>query len=324
MGDLFDAPRRRAEEEGLADAGLEDHLFVQLADPRAPFFRAGQKHPVQAAVGNRSAADDGHQLRSWTRGDLVRHSIPGDSRPQLRELIRWIETGEHVQHAVKRRAGQVGERRGAANDREQLVGVPVVHRHHGHDLLGQDIERIARISRRLDRSAMHRFGDRSTGQEIAAIFRKDDPVAHRVHLVRGPADALHAAGNRRRRLDLDHQIDRSHVDSQLQGRRGHQRRQAAGLQVVLDFDALRAGDRAVMCLDQSFSGQLIERRGESLREPARVDEDQRGAVRPDQLQESRMDRRPDRAARFALRGTRCHSADFTEFGHLLHRDLDAK
>ena len=31
----------------------------------------------------------------------------------------------------------------------------------------------------------------------------------------GAPDPLHAAGNRRRRLNLDDQIDRAHVDAQL-------------------------------------------------------------------------------------------------------------
>src|SRR5439155_18383829 len=56
VGDLFDAPRRCAEEEGLADAGLEHHLFIELPDPRASFLRSGEKDSIETAVWNRSAA----------------------------------------------------------------------------------------------------------------------------------------------------------------------------------------------------------------------------------------------------------------------------
>src|SRR5690606_26233609 len=57
-GDLLDAPRGRAEREGVADARLVDHLLVELPDappapaPRAPVrrralrARAGEEHAV--------------------------------------------------------------------------------------------------------------------------------------------------------------------------------------------------------------------------------------------------------------------------------------
>ena len=164
MRDLLDAPRRRAEEEGLADARLEDHLFVQLADARAPLLRAGQEDAEQAAVWNGAAADDGHLLRARPRGDRVRHPVPGHARPQLGEFIGRVEAGEHVEDAVERRARQLRERRRAADGREQLIRVPRLDGEHGHDLLGHDVERIARIARRLDLPAMHGLGHRRAGQ----------------------------------------------------------------------------------------------------------------------------------------------------------------
>ena len=77
----------------------------------------------------------------------------------------------------------------------------------------------------------------------------------------GSPDALHAARDRRRRLDLDHQIDRAHVDAELERARGDEGRQAAGLEVILDAQALLARDRAVMRVDELFAGELVERAG---------------------------------------------------------------
>ena len=94
---------------------------------------------------------------------------------------------------------------------------------HRHELLREDVERIARITRRLDRAAMHGVGDGSACEQVAAKLRKDDPFADRADLVRGAADALHAAGDRRRRFDLDDEIDRAHVDAELQRRCGDER-----------------------------------------------------------------------------------------------------
>ncbi len=65
--DLLDAPGRGAEQERLADAALEHHLFVELADARAGPALAGEEHAVEAAIGNRAAVDDGDALGAFAR-----------------------------------------------------------------------------------------------------------------------------------------------------------------------------------------------------------------------------------------------------------------
>ena len=77
--------------------------------------------------------------------------------------------------------------------------------------------------------------------------------------------------------------------------------QRAGLEQVLDLDALRPGDRAVVRADERLARQLVERAGQPLGEPPAVDEDQRRAVRANQLEQPRVDRRPDRRPRVADR-----------------------
>src|SRR5688500_13510605 len=52
VGDLFDPPARGTEEERFADAALEDHLLVQLADPGGWSALAGQEHAVEPAIRN--------------------------------------------------------------------------------------------------------------------------------------------------------------------------------------------------------------------------------------------------------------------------------
>ena len=47
---LLDSPRRRAEQERLADAALEDHLLVELAHAGAGPALAEQEHAVEAAI----------------------------------------------------------------------------------------------------------------------------------------------------------------------------------------------------------------------------------------------------------------------------------
>ena len=72
---------------------------------------------------------------------------------------------------------------------------------------------------------------------------------------------------------------------------------SSALQPVLDLEALLPRDRAVVRERDLLARCLVQRGGEPLREPPAVDEDHRRAVRADELDETRVDRRPDRAAR---------------------------
>ena len=74
--DLLDPPGRRAEQERLADAALEHHLLVELADAGARTALAEQEHAVQPAVGNRAAVDDRDALGAFARGQPVAQRDP--------------------------------------------------------------------------------------------------------------------------------------------------------------------------------------------------------------------------------------------------------
>ena len=72
--------------------------------------------------------------------------------PQLGELVARVAPGEHVEGRVVGAARERGERRGAADQVEELVDRPGVHRDHRDDLLGQHVERVGRV-RAATRSA---------------------------------------------------------------------------------------------------------------------------------------------------------------------------
>ena len=295
--DLGDAPAAGAQDDHVAvhpRAELVDHLLVQLAD--APAGRPGlarDEDAVEAPVRDRAAGRDGHDAGVAPPLDRVRHAVPDQARLQLRELVRRVGARQHRQHAVQRLAGQRLERGGPRHAGVEVRDGPAVHDRHGHDLLGQHVERGPRDRRRLDLPLPHPLGDHGALQEVAAVLGEDDAAAHLVHLVPGPTDPLQPAGDRRRRLHLDHQVDRAHVDAQLQRGGRHQRGQAALLERLLDRDALLAGDRPVVGPHEILAGQLVEALGQPLREAAAVDEDERAAVALDQLQDPGVDRRPD-------------------------------
>ena len=142
--------------------------------------------------------------------------------------------------------------------------------------------------------------------------------------VAGAADALQAAGDRRRRLDLNHQVDRAHVDAELERRGRDQRAQLAALEQIFDLGALRARQRAVMRAHQRLAGELVERARQALGEPAAVDEQQRRSMRANQLDQPRMNRAPDRLRDRPLRRRPARLLDgFAHRRHVFDRRLHA-
>src|SRR5207302_6982611 len=111
----------------------------------------------------------------------------------------------------------------------------------------------------------------------------------------GAADALDAAGDAGRRLDLDDEIHRAHVDAQLEAGGRHQSREPARFERILDKEALLLGDRAMMGADQLLAGQPVDGRSQPFGEAPRVDKDDGRSVLPDQLEDAGMNRRPDAA-----------------------------
>ncbi len=62
VSDFVDAPGGCAESEDFADAGLEDHLLVELADADRFLVFAGEEYAVEAAVGDGSGVENGERF----------------------------------------------------------------------------------------------------------------------------------------------------------------------------------------------------------------------------------------------------------------------
>ena len=218
---------------------------------------------------------------------------------------------------------EIGERRSLPHTGEQVVDVPRLHRRHGDDLLREDVERVARIAGRLRPARRASRGSTAAhASEIAAELREDDAFADGAGLMSGAADALQAAGDRRRRLDLHDEIDGAHVDAELQRGGRDQRADAPGLQQVLDLAAGVARQRAVMRAHERLARQLVERAGQPLRQPAAVHEEQRRPVRANQLEQARMDRGPDRRPHGPCAAGPLGDARRRQPRHVLDRDFD--
>ena len=209
--------------------------------------------------------------------------------------------------------------------------MPLVDRAHRDELLRKHIERVPRVARLLDQPVAHPLRDDRGLQQVAPELREDLAAAGLADLVSRAADPLQAARDRSGRLHLDHQVDGAHVDAELERRRGDDRPQASFLQRVLDLGPLFARERAVVRADQVLLGELVQPGGEAFGHAARVHEHDRRAMRADQLEQLRVDRRPDRRRRRRATvrrrpqdvGHRARSLDDApELGHVLDRDDD--
>src|SRR5216110_1303295 len=136
--DLLDPPGRSAEQEGLARAGLVDHLLVELADAAAAIDEVDAE---QAAVGNRPRVDHRQPPRALAPSDDAGGPVPDDPRPKLGELVRRIAAGEHVEDVLELLARELGEVVGAAHEPVQLVDLDLLVGADGDDLLREHVER---------------------------------------------------------------------------------------------------------------------------------------------------------------------------------------
>ena len=148
--------------------------------------------------------------------------------------------------------------------------------------------------------------------ELVAREREEDALRHRAERVAGAADALQQRRERARRAEVADEIDVADVDAELErgGRDDHRHR--ARLEPLLGGEAQLARHAAVVRGDALGAEPLAERVRDALDQPARVDEDDRRAVRAHQRGEAIVDlgaqlvagdrrRAPGRASRRAGR-----------------------
>ena len=139
-------------------------------------------------------------------------------RLELGELVGRVGAGEHAQDALEHLAGQRLVRR-RPRDRARAGRRPVQRSitviatscwaRTSSGLRGISVASIAPSCIRRVTTAHF--------EQVAAVLREDHALARRPDLVTGTADALEAAGDARRALDLDDEVDGAHVDARARG-----------------------------------------------------------------------------------------------------------
>src|SRR5690606_1716696 len=258
---------------------------------------------------------DGERWGAGPAPDGARDPGAREAGAQLAERVGGVPAGEEVGDGVEDVVGELGEGGGPAHDPREVVDAPIVEGRHGDDLLGEDVEGVAGVAGVLDEAVVHALDDDGGLEEVAPVLGEDTAAAGFADLVAGPADALEASGHRTGGFDLDDEVDRAHVDAELEAAGGDQALEGAGLELVLDEQTALAAQGAVVGLDEvgvlllargaaeavavevlTVDGKFVEAGGETFGEAAGVGEDEGGAVLLDELEEPGVDRRPDRAA----------------------------
>ena len=145
-------------------------------------------------------------------------------------------------------------------DRQRVLA----RRRHRDDLLREHVERVARHDGRLDQALAHAPRDDRALEQVGAELREDAALGGVADAVAGAADPLQPGGDRLGRLDLQHEVDRAHVDAELERGGRDEARQLAGLELLLDDEPLLARERAVVRAGDRLLGELVQPQREPL------------------------------------------------------------
>ena len=192
--------------------------------------------------------------------------------------------GDEIDRGVEIRAGEARIGRGGAHLGVEIVGAKRRAAGGAEHVLRQHVERAGAHRRRVLRVVGDRVDRGAAFEHLEAVGRDQHGLGRLVEPVVGAADALHQPARALRRADIDDEIDVAPVDAEVERGGGDHGAQPAGRHRVLDLAALRHVERAVMQRDREAvvvdAPQLLEHH---LGLHARVDEDQRGLVAPDQV-----------------------------------------
>jgi hypothetical protein len=237
-----DPPGVRAEQEDIARPALHRPFLVHRADLH--LVGLGDD-PEVAELGDGTARGQRGQPGA----------APGLHGPVHLVAVQVVRTSaaagpdslaEQLGDVVEVLPRQVTERRRPPDQGEQLVLRPLLGRGLGHQLLGQDVQRLVRDDDGVQRAAAHAAQQRGALHQLVAGRRVQPAGRGPAAGVVGPAHPLQERGDAARRADLAHQLDRADVDAELQRGGRHQRPQVTGPQPGLDPLPAPLGQRPVV------------------------------------------------------------------------------
>ena len=232
--DLLYPPALRAEHEAVAKRAFPDKLFVQLADESLG-IRGAQAEV--APVGNGAPAGGQPDPRTFPGAHRGIDAIIGNHRCEITQPCFLVLAGEHVQHEIELPAGERVVGKAGANEVVQLIHFPDLHRGHGDDHLGQNIQRAGHGCDRVDVLLPDAACGDGRIHDVLAVQRENDAPAGLPDRVTGAAETLDGGRHTEGGLYENDLIEGAHVNAKLQGAGGNDGFQLAALQPLLDHQA---------------------------------------------------------------------------------------
>ena len=280
--DAHDAIALVAELEDVAGEALDREVLVHAADDVVLRLQQDLKVGV---VRDRPARGQGGEPRPAPPAQHVVDGVVVDERAAAAaaRAEAFRQHGDHRREILARQRA-IGPR--AADQREQLVLAPFLRRHLGHDLLRQHVERLLQNGEPVELAAADAVDQRRAFHQLVAREREQPALGRARDRVPGSPDPLQERRDRARRAELADQVDLADVDAELERGGRHQRLELAVLEPLLGVEALLLGQAAVVCGHVLGADPVRQLARHPLRHPAGIDEDQRGAMRLDQVRET--------------------------------------
>ena len=232
--DLADEIGGVAELEDVARHALDREVLVQGADEG---LGRVEDHAIVPDVGDRTAGGERRESGAAPAAQPVVHPVVVDVRaapaPARGEPLR-----EHLYDVVEILAGEVAVGVGAAHQLVQRRLVPVVGCHSRHDLLGEDVERVAGDDQPVEPALRGRPYEGGALDQLVARQREQPSLRDRLQVMSRPPHALQQRRDRASRANLAHQVHRADVDPELERCRRHQRLELALLEPRLGVEPL--------------------------------------------------------------------------------------
>ena len=163
----------------------------------------------------------------------------------------------------------------------------------GHDLLREHVERLLGDRQAVEFAAGDGIEQRRALDEVVTRQREQPSLRRAFDRVPRAPDPLQETRDRARRSELADQVDLADVDAELERGGRDQRLQRTAFQTLLGIQPQLLGEAAVVRAHLALAQALRQCARHPLGHPARVDEDQGGAVRLDQLRQTVVDLLPD-------------------------------
>ena len=199
------------EDERLTLACLVHHLLVELAHAAA----AVDEVDAEEAGRDRARVGDRQPPGAGAAADDPCRAVPDDPRAKLGELVRQVAPGSMSRtfSSWARERSENGTRGGRARGAPR----PRPPRRRRRRRPAARARRAGCAGCRSPRSPLpHRPRDDRGLEQVGPELREDPPLRDRVQLVPRAPDALQPARHRLRALHLDDEVDRAHVDPELE------------------------------------------------------------------------------------------------------------